>query len=325
MKKFYFLFSFFLFLIGKPVIGQYNLVPNPSFELYDTCPNNGGQLRYALYWTNPLISTSPDYLNACSSNFGAPMNGYGYETAHSGVAYAFIITAAHFPNEYYGREYIQAKLIDTLLAGENYCIRFYVSAGDSLNYVSNSMGVYFSNIEIQDTCPGPSPFCGLPYVPQFENPNNNSLSSRIGWTEVSGTYTATGGENYIIIGNFRDSANTIATYTGWGPTYYPWAGYYIDDVLITPCDSLTVGIFEINRRDFKISPNPANGIFYLAGAHEDIMEVKIFNVTGEKIYENYNVTLTDKIPINIEKQPNGIYILSILTQKNKYNIKLIKK
>ena len=33
---------------------QYNLVPNGSFEIFDTCPVNLSKLNYVIPWNNPL-------------------------------------------------------------------------------------------------------------------------------------------------------------------------------------------------------------------------------------------------------------------------------
>jgi hypothetical protein len=208
------LFCFVFVIVCVVCNAQQNLVPNPSFEEYTTCPNNGGQLEYALYWTNPLIGTTPDYLNSCgAATYSVPSNALGYEPAHSGVAYTAIVTARYSPfspegNNY--REYLQVELLDTLKSGIDYCFRFYVSACDSAHYVTNNIGIYFSSIEVHDTC-----YCNLNYIPQFENDSTNNIS-KIGWTEISGTYKAVGGEKYIIIGNFRDTSNTVAINVGGG-------------------------------------------------------------------------------------------------------------
>jgi hypothetical protein len=47
-----------------------NLVPNGSFEQYDTCPTNvnGTSLQYANSWVNPNAGT-PDYYNACDGTY----------------------------------------------------------------------------------------------------------------------------------------------------------------------------------------------------------------------------------------------------------------
>jgi hypothetical protein len=46
-----------------------NLVYNGSFEEYDDCPDNGGQVNKAKYWfsANNGIGASSEYFNACDN------------------------------------------------------------------------------------------------------------------------------------------------------------------------------------------------------------------------------------------------------------------
>ncbi len=246
------LFVFLSFILSvNYCIAQGNLVPNPSFEEYDTCPDIS-PLSFPLYWFNPLNPSTPDYFNSCAihnSSYGMPKNYVGHEFARTGYGYAGIIT--YFintanPDLNKWREYLEVQLIDSLIKDVNYCIEFYVSAIDSAYYVSNDISVYFSKNEISYTCPNNLP-CALPFQPQFENPSDHNLNSRTGWTKISGKYIATGGENFIIIGNFKNSTATVALLTGW-PHNYPFkvAYYYVDDVSLTACDTHYNNQREVN-------------------------------------------------------------------------------
>jgi hypothetical protein len=317
---------FLLLLFCKISFAQYNLVPNPSFEVFDTCPNWVAQINHAMFWTNPSNST-PDYFNACDTAgmhyAGVPANYAGYESAHSGVAYVAIGTyrndAPHLHLNNY-REYVETQLIDSLITGVDYCIRFYVSACDSSGFVSNNIGIYFSSTYIQYLCP--SYPCTLPFNPQFENPSTNNLNSRNGWTEISGTYTATGGEKYIIIGNYKDSTTTIATSTGW-TSWNNFAVYYIDDVLITPCDSLT-GIEKIKvPLSINIFPNPFQNFFTVESKEQIIKEINVTDALGRIVFENKYIE-TKKTDINLVTQPFCFYYLKVITDKSNYHFKLIK-
>jgi hypothetical protein len=73
--------------------------------------------------------------------------------------------------------------------------------------------------------------------------------------------------------------------------------------------------------NYKVYPNPTNGIIYLDGKYREIANIKVFSILGKELFEiksDFN-----KIYLNdIEK---GIYILKIETlNKNFYNIKIIK-
>src|SRR5690348_13496096 len=86
-----------------------NLVQNPSFEIYSSCPTSFSQIQLATGWENWLLS--PDYFNVCVPN-GNPAsvpNGFNwsYQVPNTGNAYAGLFTywtrAGLFGNPY-GRE-----------------------------------------------------------------------------------------------------------------------------------------------------------------------------------------------------------------------------
>ncbi|MBL0342137.1 MAG: hypothetical protein IPP71_15200 [Bacteroidetes bacterium] len=245
MKKIFLIGTIVWFLVSIATKGicQYNLVPNPSFELYDTCPDNVGQIYRAIGWSSPT-QTSPDYHNVCTNgnpwNIGVPQNVHGYQFAKDGNGYAGIISYTVNGLGIAGgfREYVQIQLTDSLIAGKEYSLGFYVSPGDSCKYTTNSIGAYFSHTKI-DTIQSP-PNVPLPFLPQIQNPQNNNLNDRSIWKKVTGTFIASGGEKYIIIGNFNDTTNTILTYTSWDTIpLISIAVHYIDGIIVTPMDSLT--------------------------------------------------------------------------------------
>ncbi len=323
MKHF---FTLLCFSSWCAFLSAQNLVPNPSFEDHTACPNNGGQIDYALYWTNPLIGggSSPDYFNVCGiPAWNVPSNAYGYEPARTGVAYSAICTAtynavAQQQNNF--REYLQVELLDSLKSGKKYCFSFFVSACDSVQYVSNDIGIYFSRSEIHDTTHFPT---YLNYTPQIENDSTNDLSSRIGWTEVSGQYTAVGGEKYIVIGNFKDSTTTVATFLG-GKSYLDYAVYYVDDVFLVSCDSLSA-VGEMNHTPLlNIYPNPSSGNFFLEKNNIPVERIEIYNSIGEIVLTEREIETNDKIPINLTNQADGIYLIGISNRYTRYTFKIIK-
>ena len=58
-----------------------NLVPNPSFEDYCSCPDNSGQVYRAIGWTS--FGNSSDYFNCCAppGAQSVPLNPSGYQCA----------------------------------------------------------------------------------------------------------------------------------------------------------------------------------------------------------------------------------------------------
>lgn len=318
------------FVVFNKANGQYNLVPNPSFEVYDTCPNFAGQIRYALPWINPLVGSTPDYFNSCDTAgmhlANTPNNFMCYQNARTGNAVAGIVTASFPPNmaAWNYREYLQIELLDTLESNREYCLQLFVSPCDSCHYISNNLGIYFSNNSISDTCPGcPMP---LPLLPQFENPITNNLDNRFGWNEINGNYTAAGGEKFVIIGNFHDTSTTTVSSTNWSnPQFnkFDVAYYFVDDVMITPCDSLT-GILDIKQEFSLIAPNPVVEVLniYTSDSYKNL--VYIMDLTGRVLMQK-DFGNNSKKTMNVKFLPRGFYLVKIINEKKELNIKLFKE
>ena len=151
-------------LIGSIANAQ-NLVPNYSFELMDSCPNNIGQLDRLKRWFNPTYN-SPDYFNSCSIGpqvpCGIPSNYWGWQLPRTGNAYAGFGSKTNS-----GREYLSVKLNDSLFADTLYCLSAWVSAANHARYSIGCIGFHFSASKITVD----SFFAEvLEVTPQFFNP-----------------------------------------------------------------------------------------------------------------------------------------------------------
>jgi len=215
-----------LFCLAPAAARAVNLVPNPGFESFASCPTSFGQISLATPWDTPNTGTS-DYLNACAPvvfpSVNVPQNQLGFEPAHGGVGYAGLIPLSAAVNYL---EYIEAPLASPLTPGTPYLGRFWVSLADSASLAIDRLGAYLSVGPV-----GPVPnFAPLPYTPQVESPANVYLSNANGWTLVSGVVVAAGGEDHITIGSYHDDATTNSTP---GPGQWPGGSYYyIDDVSV---------------------------------------------------------------------------------------------
>jgi len=208
------------FVQAIPCAGQ-NLVPNPSFELYNNCPNSSSGVSYSpgynsfptvQSWVNPLQSSSADYFNSCApsnSYVSTPGNGFGYQSPHNGNAYVGIIawegsTSSGTLTSIFA-EYIQCKLTSPLVAGAKYCVNFYVHNGVSLsgyNFVGiDNIGVHFSSNKT-NAITGNT----LSLPASVQNTPGNFINDTTNWTKLTMTYTATGGEEWMNIGWFDNGA-----------------------------------------------------------------------------------------------------------------------
>lgn len=206
-----------------------NLVPNSSFEVYSNCPLTVGELNAASW---EAIDNSPDYFNTCSdptSSVGVPNNTFGYESPHSGNAYAGIITGVKvnpYPGPY--TESIGIQLSSSLIAGREYRFEMFVSLADLVGYAS-AIEAYFSS--------GPSSGTHGAHISML-------VTNKVGWTLVSGRYIARGGENFLTIGNFQTPVSLVPLVA---PPFglYSYAYYYIDDVRLEECTPVRFNIASL--------------------------------------------------------------------------------
>lgn len=311
-----------------------NLVSNPSFEDYDTCPQYASMIHYASPWFAPTWGT-PDYYNTCfdygnpwGSNMGVPNNFIGEQFAKTGVGYSGLFLAYPWvdspPWDWEYREYIEAELIAPLQTGIEYYVTFYLSLADSSNYFTNIVGIYFSNDSLKsDTS------YRLHYLPQISNPITNYLNNKTGWMKFSGSFVASGGEKFITIGNFNDNSTTDTVYTSGGnlSSDYNNAYYYIDDICVSTdsleCNqSVEVGGSFLYNAHLVIYPNPANNYVTIDLINIKLSKnnaVKINNVQGQLIKQFSLITPT----FSVEDLPNGIYFLELTDNEKRYQQKFI--
>jgi hypothetical protein len=193
-----------------------NLVANPGFETYSSCPP--GIVDLAGPWFT--AGGTPDFFHTCSSapDWGAPANFVGIQAPHNGYGYAGQVVYSSY------REYIETQLLAPLVAGHTYEVSFYVSLAEELSLAVDNLGAYFSTEPVLQ----PSGQALL-LTPQVRNRAGAFLSSTNEWMLVLGIFTALGGENYLTIGNFHDDVNTPTMVVGHD---FGFSYYYVDDVAV---------------------------------------------------------------------------------------------
>ncbi|MCO5269215.1 MAG: gliding motility-associated C-terminal domain-containing protein [Brumimicrobium sp.] len=244
------LFYITLLVIIPIHIFSQNLVVNPSFEITNTnCSQMGGEsFRQDLdpSWDNANSNipgdscSSSDLFSACNVipilNTPAPTHMpnsvLGWQMSRTGTRHAGIILYdAPFGISSNYREYLQGHTTSPLVAGQTYCVSFYISLANEVAYATENIGVYFTNTHyLRDACAQGS---RINVTPQLTN-TCGIITDTMGWKRLQWDYTATGGEQYFIIGNFDNDANTNQITFGSGQSAFmnPYAYYYIDDVSI---------------------------------------------------------------------------------------------
>lgn len=234
MKKLAFIILLFF---SSSCFGQ-NLVPNPSFEVFSNCPTISWSIPYLQFWNIPANHIgSTDYINACDSTFtlGVPQNNGGFQYARTGNGYIGQYIGHIYLSPTVYREYLQVRLIQPLMAGVTYRVGAYISLGDNSYFYSDQYGFHLS-----DSAIGSDPVLHyLPVVPQVES-SGNYFQNDSEWTFIGGQYIATGGEEYLTIGNFRHDSLTGAIPTGFTGNILAGTYVFIDDVVVEEMNPLAV-------------------------------------------------------------------------------------
>ena len=204
------------------------------------------------------------------------------------------------------REYIEYQLPITLTAGMVYEVGFFVSPGDDMPFFSDRVGLHLSNGALSGMGTW-THLVGNPQ-PQIENPQGNLLNNLTGWTEITGLYTANGGETHLYIGNFADDANMMVVQnTAANGTFSPGderTYLYIDDVYIRSSCFMDIEDTTICAGDsFEAIPVGQWDTFEWSTGSTNPTEV--FDVAGEYwvTVENATCTYTDTFEVMVEALP----------------------
>ncbi len=205
-KQIIYIYSIVLLFWGAtPLYAQTkNLIYNGSFETMLSCPDNFGihaRDQRVAGWTTPTLGT-PDYFHSCSEKSGTPLNWVGYAEPYDGVAYMGIITCMQQidANQIAYREYITCKLATPLDSGQQYYASMQVRLGESCNTACNGLGMFFSSQAIRST-----QVHQLPLQADILLQDDPILNDKQHWQQICGTFVAKGGEQHVIIGNFRNN------------------------------------------------------------------------------------------------------------------------
>ena len=115
-------------------------------------------------------------------------------------------------------------------AGKTYCGTMYLNLYNESKHTTDKVGMYFSTTPYacNQAFPTPQTIAPLNVIPQIANPGN-FITDTLNWTEFSGSFVATGNEQYLTIGNFvNDAMTTTITVNPTSP--YLVTYFLIDDV-----------------------------------------------------------------------------------------------
>ncbi len=300
--------TFFMFILCNYIgFSQQNLVPNPSFEVYDSCPYNYyGQVSFLEEWRS--FRESPDYGNTCAGS--VPTSPIGStQNPVTGNAYCGFIGYGASQNGNY-REHLGAQLCQDLVIGQQYFVSMNIIRSSGWPGACNNLGIKFSTV----------PFTSVNFPPLSNSAHmfsNTVISNDSIWTYISGTFIPDSSYSYIIIGNFFDSTSTVQYGSG--------AYYFVDDICVST-DSLGCGMQSCASLDVT-PPKFLNSMIISPNPIIDKMNIKFNNSTNEIItliiYDSFgrfqksidDISITETIDIELGiNLCKGIYFIQL--QKN---------
>jgi len=286
--------TFFSFLCTAFLIGAQaqNLVPNPGFEVQDTCPAVS-QISKAQPWVSATLGTPDLYNSTCASQ---------NLTARTGIGSSGVYVLNSFANN---REYMEAPLTAPMVGGQLYNVSFYVKRLN-YRYASDRIGAHFHVGNYYQTTTSV-----LSLMPQVDHPQGVMMTGN-SWIQVSGSFVASGSEDHILIGSFSSDANTdtiVANSSSTSKVAY----YAIDDISVTAA----TGVNENSSADDLVSlyPNPATTeVSLLVSGGSLLNSVSIMNELGQQVYRKENPVIENGVyTISTGGFSKGLYFISVET------------
>ncbi len=303
---------------------QTNLVPNPSFEIHDTCPSNQGQTSYAVGWS--IYRLIAPYYNACAipsylydpSSAGMPANGGGYQYALDGQAY--IGVWSYFQQGSDSRAAAGCQLTTTLTIGTKYYVSFWASLSaidSSYNYntATDHLGALFSTVPYNVSNPSPKNNHAQVY-------GTTLITDTVNWTKITGSFVADSAYKYIALGNFFDNAHTNEHFFYTGNSVGDSTAFYYIDMVCVSTDSLecntVMGIKDItgNQAMFYYNSSDKKIIIKENGPYT----VQVIDTYGNQINE---LKLQGFQNIDVSTYNYGCYIVILTNQQGITTKKII--
>jgi hypothetical protein len=300
----YFLLPLFV-LIHLVQIAAQNLVPNPSFEDTIECPTSVTEIFKAQNWLS--FRESPDYYHGCNNNIngivGVPSNWICYQDAHTGMAYAGIITYELTGAPPPQREYLAVRLIEATKAGHTYSLTFYINfaGGVGFTIAANNLGVVLTNGYYSTSNPYPITNNPIAY-------NDSIYTDTLGWSKVSLSFVSDSAYQYLVFGNFFDDQNTDTI--NWGQ-FNSHSYYLIDDVCLSVgqvgCDITSVPEETTMISELVIFPVPASDALHVQFA-QHTQGLRVIDMYGREVFSSKDSS-SGELLIDCSSWSSGCYIL----------------
>jgi outer membrane protein OmpA-like peptidoglycan-associated protein len=212
------------------------IVPNGNFDDFEfkslKTPN---QVDLALPWISPNVTMGDLFSKGVKSpKIQVPTNEHGVQDPASGSSYAGFRAYSKDPKK--ARTYLEVKLNQKLVKGQQYCIRYSLSLAELSKFAVNNVGVYVTEKKLQYSKDN-----AIMVEPQVTITDNVPVNIMDSWEHICGTFTAAGGEEYIVIGGFgaedKIKIEKMKKPAGATGTVMNEAYYFLDNVEIVAIDA----------------------------------------------------------------------------------------
>jgi gliding motility-associated-like protein len=278
-----------LFLLPFFGRAQENLIQNGGFEEIDTGPPTSNFNFDRVYHWDRILS--PDVFSgfqACPTTYplGVPCNATGYAMPFQDSSYAGVATErtdTSITDFFYHGEYITQKLKKKLRRGAEYRFSFQTIQSDtSEGYFENAF-VLFSKEDLSTMLQWQFNILIRKQSQYFP-----FTTDTLNWQKAEYTFTAGGGEQYILFG-ILDSAKYFIPYRlplppFLGPVLQVTTYYYIDDVrLVELPDTLSSELTLPNT--FTPNGDLQNDVWRPIANNIASYALQVFNRYGALVYE----------------------------------------
>lgn len=156
------------------------------------------------------------------------------------------------------------------------------------------------------------------YIAKLDAAGNFVWAKRLGGTDYDDAW-------YLALDSF-DNIYTIGSFW-YTVDFDPGIGVYNltsvgdSDVFIHKMRPENLGVSDIKFGEhFKIYPNPTSGILYINGEVNNLTQIEIYSITGQKVMDVKN----NFSEINIEALESTIYFMKLSTEEVTATFKIIK-
>jgi outer membrane protein OmpA-like peptidoglycan-associated protein len=212
------------------------IVPNGNFDDFEfkslKTPN---QVDLATPWMTPNVAMADLFSQGVKSpKIQVPNNEHGTQEPASGSSYAGFRAYSKDPKK--TRTYLEVKLNQKLVKGQQYCIRYSLSLAELSKFAVNNVGIYVTEKKLQYSKDN-----AIMVEPQVTIADNVPVNIMDSWENICGVFTAVGGEEYIVIGGFgaedKMKVEKIKKPAGVSGTVANDAYYFLDNIEIVAIEA----------------------------------------------------------------------------------------